>query len=70
MENEKEQVFTCNEAAHLLSVSTDHLRMLARTGKIACNKRNNRFFCFSQSQLDKYLDQYKRSVPFIPKHKK
>jgi hypothetical protein len=69
MQNEQEQVYSCNEAAHALGISSDHLRMLARTGKIACNKLNHRFFVFTATQLEAYLDEYKRSVPYVPKGK-
>ena len=62
MPSELEPVFHCNAAAHILGMSSDNLRLLARTGKIACNKRCC-CFVFSKDQLD----CYRQGVPYQPK---
>lgn len=60
-----EELYDCNSAAHMLKISTDHLRLLARAGKIACNKRGKKFI-FTQSQLD----AYRVGKPYMPAGKK
>ena len=59
-----EELYDCNSASHVMKISTDHLRMLARAGKIACNKRGRKFI-FTQSQLD----AYRYGEPYTPKTK-
>ena len=57
-----EELYTCNQAAHILGMSSDNLRLLARLGRVACNKQGRKFF-FSQSQIDRY----RQGVPYQPK---
>lgn len=64
--NEPEnKYYTTNEAAAILGLGSDSLRIKIRAGAIPANKRGGRFVV-SQSSIDRYL----AGVPFVPKVKK